>query len=175
MVLHLADVILLSSPQTVAPTRSQRLSTRLSECLSSLGLESVYVEGVSLTHGAAGSLQHIWTFVEALYENSNVGNQHDVFACTNTLHPWPHQVPSFVGNNYFCDTADPEPPFSLEALYEDDPLWDGEGCGPNNACCQFNNPPWFCHSPPLMTWSYTYAWTRECQMKMLLLALPTYM
>ena len=26
----------------------------------------------------------------------------------------------------------------------DDPLWDGEGCGPTNTCCEFNNPPWFC-------------------------------
>ena len=119
--------------------------------ISGIGLESFYVEGVSLTHGAAGSRQHIWTFVEALYENSYVGNQYHVCACTNTLHPWPYQVPSFVGNNYFCDTGDSEPPYTLEALYEDDPLWDGEGCGPNNACCQFNNPPWFCTTLPQST------------------------
>jgi len=30
-------------------------------------------------------------------------------------------------------------------LYDKDPLWDGEGCGPTSTdCCQFNNPPWFC-------------------------------
>ena len=32
------------------------------------GLEGVYIDGVSLTHGAAGLRQHIWTFAAALYE-----------------------------------------------------------------------------------------------------------
>ena len=31
------------------------------------------------------------------------------------------------------------------------PLWDGEGCGPINACCQLNNPPWFCTPLPQPT------------------------
>ena len=34
-------------------------------------LEQIYVEGVSLTHGAPGSRQHIWTFVAALYETAS--------------------------------------------------------------------------------------------------------
>ena len=29
-------------------------------------------------------------------------------------------------------------------FYSENPLWDGQGCGPYNSCCQFNNPPWFC-------------------------------
>ena len=32
------------------------------------GLEGVYIDGISLTHGAAGSRQHIWTFATALTE-----------------------------------------------------------------------------------------------------------
>ena len=32
------------------------------------GLEGYYVDGVSLTHGAAGSCQHIWTFAASVYE-----------------------------------------------------------------------------------------------------------
>ena len=31
-------------------------------------LEEIYVDGVSLTHGAPGSRQHIWTFAAAYYE-----------------------------------------------------------------------------------------------------------
>ena len=33
-------------------------------------------------------------------------------------------------------------------FYLADPLWDGQGCGPSSACCEFNNPPWFCKQPP---------------------------
>ena len=32
-----------------------------------------------------------------------------------------------------------------------DPLWDGAGCGPNNACCQLHNPPWFKSTLPQET------------------------
>ena len=27
--------------------------------------------------------------------------------------------------------------------FDDDPLWDGEGCGQFNTCCSLNYPPWF--------------------------------
>ena len=40
-------------------------------------------------------------------------------------------------------------PFYL--LYADDPLWDGQGCGPTSTCCTFNNPPWFCKQLPQST------------------------
>jgi hypothetical protein len=112
------------------------------------GLERVYVDGLSLTHGAAGSRQHIWTFAAARYERSTDTN--NFCACTNTAINWPHQseLPSFIGNSYFCDTGDREPPSIDGMLYQDDPLWDGDGCGPTSTCCQFNNPPWFCATLP---------------------------
>ena len=61
------------------------------------------------------------------------------------------QVPAFVGNDYFCATGNPGPGFITTKIYSEDPLWDGEGCGPTNACCQFNNPPWFCTTLPKPT------------------------
>ena len=36
-------------------------------------------------------------------------------------------------------------------VYSDNPLWDGEGYGLTNACCEFNNPPWFCTTLPQLT------------------------
>ena len=33
------------------------------------GIESAYVDGLLLTHGPAGSRQHIWTFTTALYDD----------------------------------------------------------------------------------------------------------
>ncbi len=100
---------------------------------------------MSVTHGPAGSRQHIWTFTAYLFED-NPGYAKDYIqyncACTNTQYNWTYQLPSFIQNNYFCDTGNPEPGWNEEYLVTD-PLWDGAGCRPNNTCCQFNNPPWF--------------------------------
>ena len=114
-------------------------------------LEDAYVVGISLTHGVEGSRQHVWTFAAALYETSPNIYPPWICPCTNTGLTWPYQIPSFIGNRYFCDTGNPGPVWSLTALYPDDPLWDGEGCGPTSTCCQFNNPPWFCTTLPQPT------------------------
>ncbi len=106
-------------------------------------IDSAYVDGISVTHGPVGSRQHIWTFASAIYEEDPSYQTRWNCACTNTRYNWPHQLPSFIQNNYFCDTGNPGPGFSLTAYYTTDPLWDGEGCGDHNSCCQFNNPPWF--------------------------------
>ena len=113
-------------------------------------LESPYMNGVSLTYGAAGSRQHIWSFVAAVFETSNPYQTEPTCECTNTNYDWPHQVPSFIGNNYFCDSGNRGPGYQNIA-YLDDPLWDGKGCGQNSTCCQLNNPPWFCTSLPQST------------------------
>ena len=66
-------------------------------------LEDLYVDGVSITHGAAGSRQHIWSFAAATSENENYGSDYHC-DCINTRQN--HRgYPDFVGNNYFCDTG----------------------------------------------------------------------
>ena len=45
-----------------------------SSIIGSPGLEGEYIDGVSLTHGAAGSRQHIWSFVVANYEDNTIAN-----------------------------------------------------------------------------------------------------
>ena len=113
------------------------------------GLEEIYMDGVSLTHGAPGSRQHIWSFVAAHHETEYTSGY--ICACTNTERDWPHQVYSYIGNNYFCATGNRGPGTNYNAIFADDPLWDGEGCGATSTCCQFNNPPWFCTTLPQPT------------------------
>ena len=114
---------------------------------TSPGLEGVYVDGVSLTHGAPGSRQHIWTFVAALFETD--ASSSSICPCTNTA-LWPFQVPSFIDNNYFCETGNSESRLNY-VLFADDLLWDGSGCAIGSSCCEFNNPPWFCATLPQPT------------------------
>lgn len=106
-------------------------------------IEQTYVDGVSLTYQSGGQRQHIWTFAVALTEDQPNWNPVVACPCTNTREDWPFQVPSFVGNNYFCATGNPGPGWQRQ-LYADDVLFDGQDCGQFNTCCGFNNPPWFC-------------------------------
>ena len=107
-----------------------------------------YVDGVSLTHGRPGQRKHIWTFAAALDETTRSPNSKcpctNINTANNTTPP-----PSFVGNDYFCDTGSSIAAYYL--FYRDDPLWDGAGCGHLNACCSFNNPPWFYKQLPQPT------------------------
>ncbi len=73
-----------------------------SEIFRGTSSEGPYVDGISITHGAPGSRSHIWTFASG---NNDIGPDVAVCSCTNT-NPWPYTVPSFIGNNYFCDTGD---------------------------------------------------------------------
>ena len=61
----------------------------------------------------------------------------------------PH-IPHFIGNDYFCETGTETFPSGGE-FYSDDPLRDGEGCGPTSTCCELGNPPWFCKLLPAPT------------------------
>ena len=116
-------------------------------------IDASYVSGVSLTHGPAGPRQHIWTFAAALNEQDiiTVNGVHNC-PCTDNNVTWPYQVPSFIGNDYFCDTGNRGPGFRDYIYYLDDPLWDGEGCGSTSTCCEFNTPPWFCKSLSHQWW-----------------------
>ena len=102
----------------------------------SYSIDQPYMDGVSLTHGSVGAREHIWSFVSA-------GSEYQVSRqnCACARHNWPHNT-SFVGNDYFCDTANERG--EINPTPSDDPLWDGAGCSVSSTCCQFNNPPWFC-------------------------------
>ena len=92
-----------------------------------------YIDGISITHGNPRS--HIWSFI--------AGRQESVSSSTcpcGTVGP--KTAPSFVGNNYFCESGAPSP--MQYKLYTDDPLWDGKGCGSiEEPCCWVPGFPWF--------------------------------
>ena len=99
-------------------------------------IDSYYVDGVSITYGS-NPRQHIWTLSGGQYETHLSGNG---CPCNNGSSASP---PSFVGNDYYCESGLNAPPFS-SILYTDDPLWDGQNCnGPESTCCTNPNMPWF--------------------------------
>ena len=125
------------SPNAFKPYDVNRLNT----------IDSLYVEGVSLTHGQSPRT-HIWTFAAALDE-SGPGSSH--CPCTEPHTQYTGTVPPFIGQDYFCDTGSRDFAQRMSGFYPDDPLWDGQGCGGTTTCCSFNNPPWFCKHLPQPT------------------------
>ena len=107
-----------------------------------------YLAGISLTHGQSPK-EHIWSFVNALAERQTPDSR--LCPCTHSTKPYRGTVPSFIGNDYFCDTALRGGAWKDGFLYANDPLWDGKGCGSTSTCCEFNNPPWFCKQLPQPT------------------------
>ena len=110
-------------------------------------IDGPYIDGVSLTHGPVGSRQHIWSFASAVGENTQY---HAIVVCgCSNDNNWPYST-SFVGNDYFCDSGNHGTHHDV-TFFSDDPLWNGQGCGPSSTCCQFNDPPWFCKILPQST------------------------
>ena len=66
-------------------------------------IEGFYVDG---THGPPGSRQHIWTFAAGIVENNP--SLYPLHSCPCADHATALSiVPSFVGNDYFCESGNP--------------------------------------------------------------------
>ena len=99
-------------------------------------IDSYYLDGVSITRGMPRD--HVWSFAAENRDNIKC-------PCSTT-----RTAPSFVGDDYFCESGNAGSTFS-NVFYPNDPLWDGQGCGSNPTCCMYNNPPWFCKQLPQAT------------------------
>ena len=99
-------------------------------------IDSYYVDGVSLTYGTSPR-KHIWTFAAGLFDN--VPSPYNCPCSSGS----PQHVPSFVGNDYFCESGNSDSTWTKK-LYTSDPLWDGNGCGSlEQDCCSTSGLPWF--------------------------------
>ena len=103
-------------------------------------IDNPYVDGVSVTHGMPRT--HIWTF-SAGGSDATVLDYVSNCPCANpgasvTATP----APSFVGDNYFCESGNSGGSTAGGTVFTGDPLWDGEQC--EGVCCSNgNSPPWF--------------------------------
>ena len=99
-------------------------------------ISSYYVDGISITHGYPH--RHIWTLMCGVSDSQ-------VFPYANCpcSKGSKQVVQSFIGNDYFCESGDPDLRFGYK-LYTQDPLWDGKDCGANEGnCCSAAGLPWF--------------------------------
>ncbi len=102
-------------------------------------IDSYYVYGISVTHGLPRN--HIWTFAAGLFEGASSAQRFNC-PCSNPGHPDNVLPPSFVGNNYYCESGNPANTIIGHHLYSADPLWDGQQCE-GQCCSNGKSPPWF--------------------------------
>ena len=105
---------------------------------NTLSIDDSYVEGVSITHGLRRS--HIWSLAAGVTE-SQVGYAAICPCVTDNGYTGP-SPPSFVGDNYYCESGYSGNGHPDSILYTDDPLWDGKNCE-GTCCSNGKSPPWF--------------------------------
>ena len=100
-------------------------------------IDSPYVDGVSITHGASGSRQHVWTFAASYGPG--------FCPCS-----YGQSIPTFVGQDYFCETGNDDNVLMYKKWFINDPLWDGQDCGGYSSACErtFNSLPGSASSCP---------------------------
>ena len=122
------------------------------------GIDRQYVDGLSLTHGAPGSRQHIWTFASGLFTGSH--SSYPYYQCPCDNGNTTYRSPPFVGNDYFCESVT-QSSYAF-VFYPAAQLWDGKVCEGGGTCCKLNNPPWF-------TKNLTYPTTDSIELRLCLI------
>jgi hypothetical protein len=103
--------------------------------IAAVTIDNIYMEGLSITHGS-NPRNHIWTYASGNSET------HSSFygSCPCVGGGNGRQPPSFVGNNYHCESAYSTQWNPGEVFLTEDVLWDGIRC--EGGCCN-KSPPWF--------------------------------
>ena len=116
----------------------------MEEFVSSPNVNILYLDGISITHGGdlgnAGGVPatHIWSFAAANSEllTTQAGRRCPCNGGSN--------LPSFVGEDYFCETAIKGSTTGLTGqILTNDILWDGKGCLATSGCCSRVDGPYF--------------------------------
>ena len=124
------------TPDGFPPLAGSNANPNIEDC-------NTYVDGVTITYGS-NPRKHIWTYACGAREKSEMIVNAAQYNCPCNINSTGTTVPSFVGSNYYCESAlSPGLPYK-SVLYTNDPLWDGQGCeGEETPCCINPNMPWF--------------------------------
>ena len=104
-------------------------------------INDAYVDGISITYGTPR--KHIWTYAIGIgYRIQKNGN------CPCSEFPG-RLPPSFVHENYYCESGNLLSDTDVSGVLTDDPVWDGDGCSSDTNCCSDPSLPWFYRQIPL--------------------------
>ena len=102
------------------------------------------LDGIIISHGA--QQEYIWSYAAGLTENSPNETESNC-PCSTEAGPQP---PTNIGDNYYCESGNPNSFFEEGKLYSNDPLWDGQQYE-GTYCTGTKSPPWFSVQLPAPT------------------------
>ena len=105
--------------------------------------DDFYVEGISITHGSSPR-RHLWTYAVGLSANPNK-YPHNQCPCTVLGSSNTDRLPTFLNDDYYCDSGNPSRNSWISARLYPDRLWDNSGpsCVSGSTCCDNPDQPWF--------------------------------
>ena len=98
-------------------------------------IDRIPVDGIGIFHGIPSS--HIWSYVGGISQANDPRNSRSKCPCNDSS-----AAPSTIGNNYYCESGNPNRGWLQYNLYSDDKLWDGLQCE-GTCCAGTKSPPWF--------------------------------
>ena len=93
----------------------------------------------------------LWTFAAGFTELNDPNIISSPYNCPCSDLPGATPPPSFVGSNYFCESANTNGVVQSNHVYTEDKLWDGKQCNNEGTCCTDMSPPWFSVELPIAT------------------------
>ena len=110
-------------------------------------IDSHYMDGISITHSYPRT--HLWSYVSA----------HIGCPCTSSDPNSQSGVPSFVGEDYYCESGFSGSTHENRIAWED-PLWDGKGCtSSDDQCCNYYG--WFHRKIPINSDNIEVRWCAD--------------
>ena len=102
-----------------------------------------YVDGISITHGSSPR-RHLWTYAVGLIANPNKYPHHQC-PCTVLGSSSTDRLPTFLNDDYYCDSGNPSRSSWISAHLYPNRLWDNSGpsCVSGPTCCDNPDQPWF--------------------------------
>ena len=103
--------------------------------------DDLYADGISITHGSSPR-RHLWTYAVGLNANPD---RYPPLQCPCTVLGTSRTLPTFLGNDYYCDSGNPSRNTFNNAHLYPDRLWDNSGpsCVSGSTCCDNPDQPWF--------------------------------
>ena len=95
-------------------------------------IDKPYLDGISITIG--NPRKHVWSYAAGHTYNSY---------CPCISSSKISSTPSYVNDNYYCESGGADGKESYDTMYFTDPLWDGRGCPTDNNCYSILGAPWF--------------------------------
>ena len=118
-------------------------------------IDSYYIDGISITHGNPRT--HLWSYVTGNTEQYYITATR--CPCARSDPTGQSDVPSFVGEDFYCESGLPGSGPGKRIAWED-PLWDGQGCKcSGNQCC--NRYGWFHREIPTTSDNIEVRWCAD--------------